>query len=209
MNIDGKTWLLTAAAFSFGATGVASAQSGLDEPNTVAPSGSPELMAQQEVSLSGGDMKAKGATMGATMDASRKTLKTQLRDARSGSDVVKTLCLEDKLNQVDTAISSATVHRDSLERLFKAPDSPAGMSHELLMLGVLKERVAMVMADANQCLGNETGFIGEAEVIVEIDENIAKIEPTVTGGSNGVVPYTGSVDSVPVPTPPRVVSDVE
>ena len=56
---------------------------------------------------------------------------------------------------------------------------------------------------------DENKGVDEIDCIVEIDENIAKIEPTVTGGSNGVVPYTGSVDSVPVPTPPRVVSDVE
>src|SRR5439155_581691 len=47
----------------------------------------------------------------ARMTATRQTVSTELARARSERDVVKTLCLSDKLNQIDVAVRSAQDRR--------------------------------------------------------------------------------------------------
>ena len=37
---------------------------------------------------------------------------------------------------------------------------------------VLRDRVRSLVAEANQCIGEETGFIGESQVTVQIDPTI-------------------------------------
>ena len=45
------------------------------------------------------------------MDSARSTVRRMLEEARSQRDVVKTLCLDDKLNQIDVAIRTAGDHK--------------------------------------------------------------------------------------------------
>src|SRR5262245_57046959 len=49
------------------------------------------------------------------MDNTRRTVRLMLEEARGQRDVVKTLCLNDKLNQIDVAIRSARERRQGLE----------------------------------------------------------------------------------------------
>jgi hypothetical protein len=81
------------------------------------------------------------------------------------------LCLNDKLNQVDVAIRST---RDRVEALRVAAnrDDRDQVRHEFAVISVLQERVSEVVAEANQCIGEEEGFIGDSYVKVEIDPTI-------------------------------------
>jgi hypothetical protein len=44
--------------------------------------------------------------------------------------------------------------------------------HEHTVLDVLNDRVRVLVSESNQCVGEETGFIGEAEISVTIDPNL-------------------------------------
>ncbi len=50
--------------------------------------------------------------------------------------------------------------------------------HEFTIVQVLKDRSSALVSEANQCIGEETGFIGESTVTVSIDPNIPDTDTT-------------------------------
>jgi hypothetical protein len=64
------------------------------------------------------------------------------------------------------------------------------------VLEVLHDRVRVLVTESNQCVGEETGFVGEAEVSVSIDPNLPD-------------PDTAFDDGYSVPPPPNISSPIE
>ena len=42
---------------------------------------------------------------------------------------------------------------------------------------MLRERVKTLVSEANQCIGEETGFVGESKVVVDIDPGLPDTDP--------------------------------
>jgi len=126
----------------------------------------------RQVSLSPVEELTQSESFLTRMDASRTAVRHQLETARAQRDVVKTLCLNDKLNQLDVAIRSARERRQSLEAAAQRTDGDLA-NHEFTILRVLRERTDQLTAEANQCIGQEAGFVGESAVTSTIDPGIA------------------------------------
>jgi hypothetical protein len=92
-------------------------------------------------------------------------IRDDLRAARAQRDVVKTLCLNDKLTQVDVAIRAARERRQSLELAVARSDADQA-AHELTIISVLRHRVDAVRAEANQCIGT-TDLVDEGETVTQ------------------------------------------
>ncbi len=147
--------------------GVAAAQqSGSPQPDSTV-----DLVAQRDVQLSPAEMEAKLGVFMPQMEQAATTVRRQLEQARAARDVVKVLCLNDKLNQIDVAIRSANDRVASL-RLAMSRNDVDRSRHEFQVVAVLYERVQDLAAEANQCIGEETGFVGESSVVVDIDPTI-------------------------------------
>jgi len=86
------------------------------------------------------------------MDAISAGIRDDLRTARAARDVVKTLCLGDKLTQVDVAIRAARERRQTLE-LAAARGDAEQAAHEFTIVSVLRQRADAIRAEANQCIG--------------------------------------------------------
>jgi uncharacterized protein len=112
------------------------------------------------------------------MDGSRTVVRRQLETARAQRDVVKTLCLNDKLNQLDVAIRSARERRDALDAAAKRSDADLA-NHEFTILTVLRQRSEQLTAEANQCIGQEAGFITDSAVTSTIASDIPDVDPSV------------------------------
>jgi hypothetical protein len=110
------------------------------------------------------------------MDRSALVVRRQLAAAREQKDIVKALCLNDKLNQVDLAIRTATDRVGGLESAVSANDAERAR-HQYTVVQVLKDRVNTLVSEANQCIGEETGFVGESAVTVTI-EGVPNTDPT-------------------------------
>src|SRR5262249_30903763 len=80
------------------------------------------------------------------MDGSRPVGPGQLETPRAQRDVVKTLCLNDKLNQIDVAIRSARERRQSLEAAVNRNDADLA-NHEFTILTVLRQRTDQLTAE--------------------------------------------------------------
>lgn len=111
------------------------------------------------------------------MDGARVQVRRQLETARANRDVVKTLCLNDKLNQIDVAIRSARERRQALDAAAQRKDSDLA-SHEFTIMTVLRQRTEQLTAEANQCIGSEAGFFPNAEVTSTIDPTLPNEDPT-------------------------------
>lgn len=138
----------------------------------------------------------RGKAIVAAIERASQSIQRDLGTARDERDVVRVLCLNDKLNQVDVALRSGQDRLAALGASVQGSD-PARSQHELTVLEVLNERVRVVVNESSQCIGEEAGFAGEAEVSVSIDPNLPAAE-------------TGSVpDALSVPPPPNISSPIE
>jgi hypothetical protein len=150
--------------------GVAAAQA-----QTAPPDASAGL--SRQVNLSPAEQLAQSDSYLTRMEGSRSTVRRQLETARAQRDVVKTLCLNDKLNQIDVAIRSARERRQALELAANRKDADLS-SHEFTILSVLRQRTDQLTAEANQCIGQEAGFVGESAVTSTIDPNLPQEDPS-------------------------------
>jgi len=167
--------------------GVASAQADIAQP-APAPI---DLGLQQRVSLSPAEQASEAQEIIARMDSSRGTVRRMLEEARAQRDVVKTLCLDDKLNQIDVALRNARDRKSAIDGAAQRNDADLA-SHEFTVLGVLRQRSEQLVAEANLCIGKEAEILGQAAVIPSVDPSIADepayyppgiiiIEPPPTG----------------------------
>ena len=151
-------------------TGIAAAQNG-----GAAPPDATAGVARQ-VTLSPQEQLAQAESIVQRMDSTRSSVRRQLETARTQRDVVKTLCLNDKLNQIDVAIRSARERKGALEAAAQRNDADL-MNHEFTILSVLRQRADQLTAEANQCIGEEGVSIDEAAVNVTV-EDVPKEDPS-------------------------------
>jgi hypothetical protein len=135
------------------------------------------------------------------MDRAAAAVRRQLAIAREQKDVVKALCLNDKLNQIDLAIRTATDRISGLEAAAAANDLERS-KHQYTVILVLKDRVTALVSEANQCIGEETGFIGESNVTVTV-EDLPDTDPSEIPEH----PITSEPPITSVPPEPIPVSD--
>jgi hypothetical protein len=126
------------------------------------------------------------------MDRAAAGVRRQLQAAREAKDVVKSLCLNDKLNQIDLATRTATDRVAGLEAAVGANDAERS-KHQYTVILVLRDRVNTLVSEANQCIGEDVGFVGESNVTMEIDTSIPPVDPS-------------DFPTNPVTSPPPVIS---
>ncbi len=173
--------------------GVATAQPGTAAP-TPGTAPAPPQAGQGEPTLTPSQMLSEAKSYLPGMDRAAATVRRQLADAREKRDVLRCLCLNDKLNQIDLAIRSATDRVETLAAAV-AQNDPIRSKHEVTVVQVLRDRVTALIGEANQCIGEEAGFIGESRVIVDID-------PNIPGDGDFTVPTDVLISEPPVLTSP-------
>jgi hypothetical protein len=161
MTIRSQFLRVATATMLLGAWGVASAQS---DP---AAGGTVELVPRE--SAVGTEQAAEPVSEYLPqMEQGAGLVRRQLEEARAARDVVKVLCLNDKLTQLEVVIRST---RDRYAAFLSAQQrgDVQRAGHEYMVLRVLRERARELVAEANQCIGEETGILGESEVTVDVD----------------------------------------
>jgi hypothetical protein len=169
---------------------------------TAAPAAQPEAEPTTPAAM----LTSAKATLPA-MDRSALVVRRQLTQAREQKDVVKALCLNDKLNQIDLAIRTAQDRVSGLENAVAANDAERSR-HQYTVVQVLKDRVTTLVSEANQCIGEETGFVGESAVTVEV-EGVPDTDPSEYPNNPLVSQPPGATVTIvpppmPVPTSPSM-----
>jgi hypothetical protein len=154
---------VAAGASAQTASGTATAGAGITADAQVGFQHPAQLTPQQEVEAA--DLSV------SRMDQASGTISRMLEQARTARDVVKTLCLNDKLSQVDVAIRSAKDRKSALQAAAARNDQELS-NHEFTILTVLRQRSEQLTAEANQCIGEEAAFIGATNVSTTIDNTL-------------------------------------
>lgn len=155
------------------AMGVASAQPAADELTGAPPA---EGGGKQEANLSPEQQVTESHEYLQRMELASGTVRRQLEQARAAKDVVKTICLNDKLTQIDIATRTSRDRVNALEAAVASHDTEKSQ-HDFTILQVLRDRVHALESEANQCIGEETGFLGESSTTVNIDPTIPHVNP--------------------------------
>jgi len=183
---------MTTGALVMGVAGSATAQA---PPAGAGTSGGAATDAQvgfqRRPTLSPQEQLVQGDASLARMEQASGVVRRQLEQARAQRDVVKTLCLNDKLNQIDVAVRSARDRKAALQAAVTRNDTELS-NHEFTILTVLRQRAEQLTAEANQCIGEEVAFVGQTQVITQVD-------PTLPGDDNTQYPPT---DPTLVSAPP-------
>lgn len=170
--------LFAVSLLALGVAGVAIAQGGPPAGQTP-PGGAGDVNGalQRQVALSPQEQLAQADGDMARMEQSRSNVRRQLMEAREQRDVVKTLCLNDKLTQLNVAISSAQERRDALAAAVKRGDGDLA-NHEFTIMSVLRQRSDQLSTEANQCVGEEVGVVGQSSVTSTVDPNLPEEDPS-------------------------------
>lgn len=179
--------------FLAGGLVILAAGSATAQPGPGAPAADAQVQFQRKAQLSPAEELAAADKLIPQMEQAANGIRRQLEKARADRDVVKTLCLNDKLSQIDTAIRSARDRRSALQA---AQNDAETAHHEFTILTVLGQRAQQLTAEANQCIGEELSFVGRTEVTTQVD-------PTLPGADQTEYPPT---DPTLVSAPPQCVS---
>lgn len=172
MRATTKAWAIFSAGAVLCCFGVALAQE-----NNQPPTSAVDVQSQQDVNLTLPQMLQRARAFKPMMDNDAAAVQRQASDAKLRHDVVKSLCLSDKLSQIHVAVSTASGRVDTLEAAVNHNDADRA-KHEFTIVQVLKDRSAALVSEANQCIGEDTGFIGESTVTVTIDPAIPNADPS-------------------------------
>lgn len=180
------------AASQEGAAGAAPA-----EPSTGATTG---MVAPSSATNAGDGMtidqiKTKAKTIVGRVSSVEDQIRAMLETAQDQRDVVRVLCLADKNNQVGLALGTARDRNASLLAALTR-GSEARARHEFRLLSVVSERVEFLVAEANQCLGEEAGPFGDSTLVVDVDPNLPAADPAEVA----TPPIGAVVPLVPSPT---------
>ncbi len=178
---------LPVVALLAGGGAVAGAQPATPPP----PAPDAQVGFERHVELTPQQEEAEAEGLLAQMAATAATTQRMLAQARQARDVVKTLCLNDKLSQVDVASRSAIDRKASLHAAVTRNDRELS-NHEFTILTVLKKRADQLAAEANQCIGEESAFLGATNVVTTVDTTLPTGEQTDMG------PFPGPPAAPPV-----------
>lgn len=196
-------WAAAVGALVLGAAGSATAEGGTPGAGGTADG---QVAFQRKQALSPQEELSQADAALTRMDQASATVRRQLERARSARDVVKSLCLNDKLSQIDVAARSAKDRQGALQASVQRGDGELA-NHEFTIMTVLKQRAEQLSAEANQCLGEEVAFVGQTQVTTDINPNLPQTETTGYAGGdtppiNGA-PQGGQSTTTPIlpPTP--------
>ena len=169
MNFGAKLGALTITVLVMSALGAAFAQP------AVAPAAAGSAV--EEDQLSPAQMLVRGKEYLPQMQELAAGVLELVTKARKDKDVVKALCLNDKHGQMDLATRTASDRVRDLEQAVAQNDSERAR-HQFTVLRVLRERADTLVSEAQQCIGEDTGFVGDSDVTVEIDPTIPETDPS-------------------------------
>jgi hypothetical protein len=156
--------------------GVAFAQPATNIPTTAVPAPADGARAAD---MTPRQMRVEANRYLPTMEQGAQAVRRQLDHAREQRDVVKVLCLNDKLTQIDVALRSV---RERVQALGASADREEveRVRHEFTVVQVLRDRIRALVQESNLCIGEEMGMVGDAKVTVEIDPSLPGDDPTDT-----------------------------
>jgi len=146
-------------------------------PPPAGPEAGVDLSVKQQPTLTSQDMQNQGREYFRSMNETLKHIQTLQETARRQKDIIKLNCVTDKLVQAKVNINISEQAMSSLQENIARGDE-GGRTHEFTRLTIVNQKVTMLGAEAENCIGEDLSFVGATKVDVEIDPNIPQTDPT-------------------------------
>lgn len=163
--------------------GVVNAASGTSESVSDAESA--------EATLTPPQMLEKSRAILASAERATQAATQSLRGARQQSDVVKSLCLDDKLAQLEVARATIEERVQSLEGAVEAGNSE-GINHDFSVVSALSDRVGVLTEEANQCIGEDRTAEGTGSILT------VTFDPAIPTNDTSSLPLGPNISTPPV-----------
>jgi len=182
MRIKTLKWSLAAVTMTLSVLSVAAVGSKglLGSPTLQLLSAAASVQTEREVDLSPGQQLLRSKEIYNKIEQGSTTVRGMLEQAQAARDVVKAMCLKDKLMQIEVVKRSARDRLLTLQSAFDAKDKDRSR-HEFMIILVLRDRVEQLVKEANQCIGEELGFVGESRVSLQVSPDIPDNNPDELG----------------------------
>lgn len=173
-----KTKLLVATMF-VGST-VFAQGTAPQSPAAPPPPGSVDLSVKQRPTLTPGEMVNQSKDYFHGMGEIVKRIQTLQEEAKRQKDIIRLNCVTDKLVQARVNVNIADQSMAALQESVAKNDEGAE-THEFTRLTIVNQKVALLGAEAENCIGEDLSFVGATRVDIEVDPNIPQYDPTQPG----------------------------
>jgi hypothetical protein len=154
-----------------------SAGTGAPAGSAAAPGGAVDISVKQRPMLRPEEMVAQAKSYFQSMNEVLKRVQTLVDQSKKGKDIIRLNCVTDKLVQVRVNMNIGEQSMTALQEAVTRADE-GERTHEFTRLTIVNQKVQVLGAEAENCIGEDLSFVGATRVDVEIDPNIPTYDPT-------------------------------
>ena len=150
-------------------------------PAPIAPpsaGGAVDISVKQRPTLTPEEMVNQAKDYGRNMTEVLKRTQTLQEQAKREKDIIRLNCVTDKVVQVRVNISIAEQSVAALQEAVTRVDE-GERTHEFTRLTIVNQKVQVLGAEAENCIGEDLSFVGATRIDVEVDPNIPQYDPTL------------------------------
>ena len=173
-----KTKLLLATIFIGGS--VFAQAPAPESPAAPLPTNTADLSVKQRPTLTPAEMVTQAQDYFKGMGDVIKRIGTLQDQAKREKDIIRLNCVTDKLVQARVNVNIAEQSMATMQESIARHDEGAE-THEFTRITIVNQKVTVLGAEAENCIGEDLSFVGATRVDVEVDPNIPQYDPTQPG----------------------------
>jgi hypothetical protein len=139
--------------------------------------GQVDLSVKQKPMVTPEEMLAQSRDYFKAMNDVLKRIQGLQDQSKQQKDIIRLNCVTDKLVQTKVNINIAEQSMAALQESIGRADE-GGRTHEFTRLTIVNQKVAVLGAEAENCIGEDLSFVGATRVDVDVDPNIPRSDPT-------------------------------
>lgn len=164
-------------------------------PGDSAPAAGGDIAVKQRPVLTAQEMMSQSKEYFRGMqDVVRRISELQDQSKRQ-KDIIRLNCVTDKLVQSRVNVTIAEQSMSALQETIGRADE-GGRAHEFTRLTIINQKVLVLGAEAENCIGEDLSFVGATRVDVDVDPSLPQID--VTTPPAGVIDITRPPFASPV-----------
>ncbi len=139
-----------------------------------------DLSVKQRPTLTPADMVNQSKDYFKGMGEVVKRIQTLQDQAKREKDIIRLNCVTDKLVQARVNVNIAEQSMATMQESVARNDE-GEQTHEFTRLTIVNQKVTVLGAEAENCIGEDLSFVGATRIDVEVDPNIPQYDPTQPG----------------------------
>jgi hypothetical protein len=173
---------MTFAASALAAQGAPVSAQGQGQPaapptDTGAATPPVDISVKQKPMLTPDEMMAQAREYFHSMGEVVKRIQLLQEQSKRSKDIIRLNCVTDKLVQGKVNINIAEQSMAGLQDSIARADE-GGRTHEFTRLTIVNQKLSVLGAEAENCIGEDLSFVGATRVDVDVDPNIPQTDPT-------------------------------